>query len=495
MLGKQAWNLVTKPDCLITKLLKARYFPKCDFFEANIGHNPSYVWRSIWSSKSVVKGGCKWSIGTGEKIDIWGQNWLKEGLSISTPPIMQMSGDVSKVKDIMMTNSKSWDIDKISSMFDNSIVRHIVNTPLLASVRTDKLVWKLEQDGVYTVRSAYKYYVNSVENQDNAGIAGNWQQIWRAKIPPSVKNLLWRIGRNVLPTRVRLNSRGIQCSENCAICNDGVEDSIHVLFLCPHNMACWQQEGLWNHINAGLNISNNIVDILLSILHNLNQEQQANFSVLLWSIWKRRNNKVWNNISETNTTVCERARHLITSWKQAQQIRSSANISQLIQQHIHWEKPSHEEYKCNIDASFSPTRNKVGLGMCIRGDHGRYVAAKTEWLSPILDVEIGEAMGLLSALKWVDELQLRGMDFKMDCKRVVDCLYSSRTYNSELGDILRDCRFILATSLVNSHVKFIRRQANEVAHRLAREATSLASFHIFINIPTCIYDIILNEMR
>ncbi|KAK2356026.1 hypothetical protein QL285_093387 [Trifolium repens] len=191
-------------------------------------------------------------------------------------------------------------------------------------------------------------------------------------------------------------------------------------------------------------------------MQNLSQEQQANFSVLLWSIWKRRNNKVWNNISETNTTVCERARHLITSWKQAQQIRSSANISQPIQQHIHWEKPSRGRYKCNIDASFSPIRNKVGIGMCIRDDHGRYVAAKTEWLSPILDVEIGEAMGLLSALKWVDELQLKDMDFEMDCKRVVDCLYSSGTYNSELGDILRDCRFILATSLVNSHVKATR---------------------------------------
>ncbi|KAK2399142.1 hypothetical protein QL285_049000 [Trifolium repens] len=119
-------------------------------------------------------------------------------------------------------------------------------------------------------------------------------------------------------------------------------------------------------------------------MQNLNQEQQANFSVLLWSIWKRRNNKVWSNISETNTTVCERARHLITGWKQAQQIRFSANTSQLIQQHINWEKPSRGRYKCNIDASFSPTRNKVGICMCIRDDHGRYVAAKTEWLSPYL---------------------------------------------------------------------------------------------------------------
>ncbi|MCH95758.1 cytochrome P450, partial [Trifolium medium] len=120
--------------------------------------------------------------------------------------------------------------------------------------------------------------------------------------------------------------------------------------------------------------------------------------------------------------------------------------------------------------------------MCIRDDQGRYVTAKTEWLEPILDVEIGEAMGLLSALKWVDELQLRDVDFEMDCKRVVDCLYSGRTYNSDFGDILRDCRNVLATNLVNSHVKFIRRQANEVAHRLAPEATFLASFLIFIDI-------------
>jgi hypothetical protein len=40
--------------------------------------------------------------------------------------------------------------------------------------------------------------------------------------------------------------------------------------------------------------------------------------------------------------------------------------------------------------------------MCIWDDQGRFVKAITEWLEPILDVEIGEAMGLLSALKWID---------------------------------------------------------------------------------------------
>jgi hypothetical protein len=45
---------------------------------------------------------------------------------------------------------------------------------------------------------------------------------------------------------------------------------------------------------------------------------------------------------------------------------------------------------------------------------------------------------------------------------------------------------------LSTHVKFIRRQATEVAHRLVQVATSLASFHDFIDISS---NVILNEMR
>jgi hypothetical protein len=129
--------------------------------------------------------------------------------------------------------------------------------------------------------------------------------------------------------------------------------------------------------------------------------------------------------------------------------------------------------------------------MCIRS----FVAAKTEWIEPILDVEIGEAIGLLQALKWVEEMQLFDIDFEMVCKKVVDGLYNKRIYRYDLGAILNDLRTILTSSFVNSHVKFIRRQTNEVVDRLAGAATSLTSFHNFIDIPTCIYDIIMNEIR
>ncbi|XP_058727146.1 uncharacterized mitochondrial protein AtMg00310-like [Vicia villosa] len=85
MSSKQAWRFMTNPDSLVSRLYKARYFPNCDFLNFNIGHNPSYVWRSFWSSKFVVKGVIKWSIGSGENISVWNYNWLLDGNSLVNP--------------------------------------------------------------------------------------------------------------------------------------------------------------------------------------------------------------------------------------------------------------------------------------------------------------------------------------------------------------------------------------------------------------------------
>lgn len=58
--------------------------------------------------------------------------------------------------------------------------------------------------------------------------------------------------------------------------------------------------------------------------------------------------------------------------------------------------------------------------------------------------------------------------------------------------IINDCRHLLETDLTNSDVKFIRRQANGVAHSLNKEAPYNTSFHIYRNIPHCISTLINN---
>jgi len=64
---------------------------------------------------------------------------------------------------------------------------------------------------------------------------------------------------------------------------------------------------------------------------------------------------------------------------------------------------------------------------------------------------------------------------------------------SDFMAILHDCRHLLMIELTNSDVKFIRRQANGVAHSLAKDALCHASFQFHLNTPHCITTLINNE--
>uniref|UniRef100_A0A803QCL6 Uncharacterized protein n=1 Tax=Cannabis sativa TaxID=3483 RepID=A0A803QCL6_CANSA len=54
LLGKQAWRFHTHKDSLVSKLFKARYYSRGSFIEAELGSNPSYIWRSILKAKDVI---------------------------------------------------------------------------------------------------------------------------------------------------------------------------------------------------------------------------------------------------------------------------------------------------------------------------------------------------------------------------------------------------------------------------------------------------------
>jgi hypothetical protein len=125
-------------------------------------------------------------------------------------------------------------------------------------------------------------------------------------------------------------------------------------------------------------------------------------------------------------------------------------------------------YIFNIDASFSPNLNRVGICICIRDEFGVYMLAKYDQYSPICDVRIGEALSLLSALKWIYELNLGPVDFELDSKLVGDIFNSNNHDISEFGEIIAQCRRFFSLFYNNSSVEFIRRQTNEVAYRLSK---------------------------
>ena len=57
LLARQAWSLLTKPESLCSKILKAVYFPSRDLLSVPIGNEPSNTWRAIWEGIDVLKQG------------------------------------------------------------------------------------------------------------------------------------------------------------------------------------------------------------------------------------------------------------------------------------------------------------------------------------------------------------------------------------------------------------------------------------------------------
>ncbi|XP_039685106.1 uncharacterized protein [Medicago truncatula] len=234
-----------------------------------------------------------------------------------------------------------------------------------------------------------------------------------------------------------------------------------------------------------------------TFIKNLSAAQIEIVATTMWSIWKARNMKLWQQVANSTTVILDRAKHLLDGWRQAnrkqvplrsdnQALHSSASTSSN-SINIRWRKPERGRYKCNVDASFPTTTNKVGFGMCIRDSDGNHVRSKTMWFNPSCSVDVGEALALHHAIRWIHEIQLFNVDFEVDSKRVADYFNNGRGDVTEFGSIMDSSVQFRNTFLTNSHVEFIRRQANEVAHALAKAATSSTSFQVFDDIPALSY--------
>jgi hypothetical protein len=184
-------------------LFKARYFPRSDFLGANIGHNPSYVWRSIWSTKALIREGSRWCIEDGSSISICAENWLGDGTQIP-----QFTNDATilshmRVSNLLHETSKSWNIPLIHNLFQDHIAKKILNTSLFTSICEERRIWKAEENGVYSVRGAYRFCITDFIDTSSFRAAGSWNLIWRIKAPPKIKKS-GVASMYCLPTRNRL---------------------------------------------------------------------------------------------------------------------------------------------------------------------------------------------------------------------------------------------------------------------------------------------------
>ncbi|KAG8478534.1 hypothetical protein CXB51_028291 [Gossypium anomalum] len=70
LLAKQVWRILSQPNCLLAKVLKARYYPFSNILSAKVRSYFSFIWRSICSVRELIANGILWRVGSGAHINI-----------------------------------------------------------------------------------------------------------------------------------------------------------------------------------------------------------------------------------------------------------------------------------------------------------------------------------------------------------------------------------------------------------------------------------------
>lgn len=183
LLGKQGWRLLLFLDKLVSKVYRVRYFPNGSFLNAKLGCNPSYIWRSVLHTQSLIKQGVGCRVGNGTSINIVEDPWLP----LESDPYVHSNNPaiVNQKVSSLFDNTRNWDIDLINDIFDRREADLILTIPVNSSLE-DSWYWRREKLGDYTVKSAYLYLQDLKNNYNVSSNSGFWRKLWNLKIPPKV---------------------------------------------------------------------------------------------------------------------------------------------------------------------------------------------------------------------------------------------------------------------------------------------------------------------
>jgi hypothetical protein len=356
-----------------------------DFKSFNMAMVAKQGWKIMTRPETLVAKifKARWNIGDGSKIKVMNTPWIRgKGSGWVSAPQPQAA--------------------------------EILMIPLLRDVKEDRLVWKEEQDGEYKVRSGYRLLMNEKEDVRMRGLAGNWKSLWQIRTPPKAKHILWRICRECLPTRTRLQQHHVQCPTVCELCRGADKDVWHVLFDCEESKQCWTVAGLQNIISSRLEQFHEVKEVIFYICSKETKEVAERVALVIWLLWNNRNQWLWNHEKRNATQIGVQAIHMWNEWFELQKCSIRTPENEQVQQQMRWTPPRQGWIKCNVDASIHCEGRITSGGWCFRNDIRQFLRAGTYWKNVTYSVLEAEALVLLEAMQVASTMNLEYTTFESD---------------------------------------------------------------------------------
>ncbi|XP_024196669.1 uncharacterized protein LOC112199909 [Rosa chinensis] len=245
--------------------------------------------------------------------------------------------------------------------FDDEVALNVLSIPLSRRFGFDKVAWKPNKKGFFSVKSAYivarEFSIGHIFASASTGdpYAPLWKALWKAKVPSKVAIFGWRAALNLLPTRVALTAKGYMGELQCVVCSQLVESLEHVFcecsvardilsappFFLPLSTLPWKE---WL-LERATTLPSALFDKLL---------------ILLWSLWRNRNDALWRNHSQTSSSLVA---YSLAWYEEYLQSQKSFNPTWApLKASKRWLAPDVDTLKMNVDGAFLPSFQHGGTG-------------------------------------------------------------------------------------------------------------------------------------
>ncbi|CAN1770674.1 Putative ribonuclease H protein At1g65750 [Linum perenne] len=289
-------------------------------------------------------------------------------------------------------------------------------TPPVERLGKDSLVWGLEADGRFSVRSAYLL----ASDIDTSGSEPLWRQIWSWKGPSKIKHFLWLASHKRLLTNEERNRRHLTNQVLCHRCSVHTESISHVFYECDFALQVWRTV-LPSAIAA--RAEHRDFDSWWKAML-MSKEFNIQFGIITWNLWRARNKLIFEGANQSCIELSEQCKFwinlVLSSWKTCQLGREAPGLARQTQL-VAW-RPGDEGWSIlNTDGSRYRHSGSTAIGGLIRTDQGRFIHAFTANMGDC-SITRAEICAIVQGMKLAWDLGIRKLLIQSDSEAAVAIL-------------------------------------------------------------------------
>jgi hypothetical protein len=473
MLARQAWRLLTNPESLCARVLKAKYFPNSSILDATAMPGISYTWRSILKGVELVKEGMIWRVGDGININMWTDPWLaRDDARVPITPRRQCL--LTKVNELLDPVTGGWDEALVRQIFWEVDVKTILATPVQEDFE-DYVAWQPDSKGFFSVKSAYKVYIKLRDRPQASSSMTHessliWTNIWQLQCMPKVQQFMWRLAHNSLPVKRKIEQRGIECDTLCVLCRRLDEDGAHLFLKCKQVKQLWSRMG-FDELRDHMCTLQDPKEVVQKILE-LEPEKKIQICCTLWCWWSSRNKLNAEGKGISVDEILRQANHWVMECKQYYLKQKGERETGIERVACRWIPPDSDIIKVNIDGAFSDVTKQGGWGFVARDNLGEVRGSGAGCIPHVASALQSEAIACLEAVQAAAAWGMGHVQVETDCKNLVTAVNTKEYDGAPEGVIFREIRSFVQLNFISFNISYCPRDCNKVSHALAAWGTN-----------------------